>query len=456
MRGSDTEPVAIIGAGGAGLAAAQALRARDVPFTVFEAGSGVGGNWRYDNDSGHSSAYESLRTNVSRRNTSFRCFPLGRGSTYLHHTEMLAYLEAFTDHFELRPRIRFSTAVKEARLVEGGWEITTDDGPERFRAVVVAVGYNSEPRRPDLPGHFDGLVQHTHDYRTPEPFTGKDVMVVGLGCSAGELACEVRKVARSVTIAARSGSWVIGRRIGPLPMDWLDTRAGSRLPWSVRRRMFAPLVRLSGGRQIPAGIPTPPGRIGDKPLCVSDELIKAVRGNEIAIAPTVTELLGDRVRLADGTERATQALLLGTGYRATFPFLPPGSSPPSTENAPLYRGIASLTSDGLYFVGLVYGHGPLIPMFEAQANWLGEHLAGRLVLPSREVMATSVERDAEGRRRSFDPRWGLLWDRIPYMRSLEREARAAGRRPGVPRTAAAATIARAGVPTRRAQLGHGR
>ena len=439
MSPTDSEPVAIIGAGGAGLAAAQALRTRDVPFTVFEAGSGLGGNWRYGNDSGQGSAYESLRTNVSRRNTSFRCFPIGRGASYLHHTEMLAYLEAFADHFELRPHIRFSTSVKEARPVDDGWEITTDEGPERYRAVVVAVGYNSEPQIPDLPGHFDGLVQHTHDYRTPEPFVGKDVVVVGLGCSAGELACEVRKVARRVTIAARSGSWVIARRFGPVPMDWLDTRPGSRLPWSVRRRMFAPMVRLSGGRQIPAGIPTPPGRIGDRPLCVSDELIGAVRRKEIEVGPNVVELLGDRVRLADGTERSAQALLLGTGYQVTFPFLPPAANPPSTEDAPLYRGIASLAADGLFYIGLVFGHGPLIPMFEAQANWLGEHLAGRLTLPSREVMTTSVQRDDEFRRRNFDPRFGIFWDRIPYMRALEREARAARRRSGVPRTAAAAT-----------------
>jgi dimethylaniline monooxygenase (N-oxide forming) len=439
VRQPDDRPVAIIGAGGAGLAAAQALGARNVPFTVFEAGSGLGGNWRYDNDSGHGSAYESLRTNVSRRNTSFRCFPIGRGSTFMHHTEMLAYLEDFADHFELRPHIRFSTPVKDARPVDGGWEITTDDGVERYRAVVVAVGYNSEPRFPEHSGHFDGLVQHTHDYRTPEPFTRKDVVVVGLGCSAGELACEVRKVARSVTIAARSGAWVTARRIGPLPMDWLDTRAGSRLPWSVRRRMFAPMVRLSGGRQIPAGIPTPPGRIGDKPLCVSDELIGAVRCKEIDIAPDVVELCGDRVRLADGTDRQAQALLLGTGYQVTFPFLAPEAQPPSLEDAPLYRGIASLATDGLFFVGLVYGLGPLIPMFEAQASWLGEHLAGRLDLPSPEVMALSVERDASFRMRSFDPRLGIFWDRIPYIRALEREARTAVRHPGVLRTAARAT-----------------
>ena len=44
------ESVCVIGAGGAGLAVAQAPKARGVPFVVHEAGSGIGGNRRYDNE----------------------------------------------------------------------------------------------------------------------------------------------------------------------------------------------------------------------------------------------------------------------------------------------------------------------------------------------------------------------------------------------------------------------
>ena len=49
--------VAIIGAGSSGIAAAQVLHARGVPFDCFEVGSAIGGNWRYRNDNGMSSAY---------------------------------------------------------------------------------------------------------------------------------------------------------------------------------------------------------------------------------------------------------------------------------------------------------------------------------------------------------------------------------------------------------------
>ena len=51
------KPVCIIGAGSSGIAAAQVLHARGVDFDCFEMGSEVGGNWRYENDNGMSSAY---------------------------------------------------------------------------------------------------------------------------------------------------------------------------------------------------------------------------------------------------------------------------------------------------------------------------------------------------------------------------------------------------------------
>src|SRR5207248_4994339 len=150
--------VAIIGAGSAGLAAAQALAARDVDFVVFEAGSGLGGNWRYGNDSGLSSGYRSLRANTSRYHTAFRSFRIGPSrSLFLEHSEMLDYLERFADHFDLRRRIRFRTLVTSARPIDGEWDVTASGMTERFSAVIVATGFNSTPRYPDFPGSFTGL-----------------------------------------------------------------------------------------------------------------------------------------------------------------------------------------------------------------------------------------------------------------------------------------------------------
>jgi dimethylaniline monooxygenase (N-oxide forming) len=420
-----------VGAGSAGLAVAQALDARRLDFVVYEAGSGTGGNWRYANDSGFSSGYQSLRANTSRQNTAFRCFPFPRqGSLFVPWTEMLNYLENFTDHFDLRHRIRFRTQVTAARPRDDGWEVEAGGKRESFNALVVATGFNSAPLYPVLRGEFGGLQMHTHDYRTPAPFVDRDTVVIGLGCSAAELACEISSVARSVTVASRSGSWVVPRRLGPMPIDWFDTRFGSHIPFSVRRRAMVPLFRLAAGKLKGTGLPSPNHRLGDKPITVSDDLLQMLRRGRIKAVGAVQDLRGDRVLVEGGTEVKTDALLFGTGYRTSFAFLPPEADPPSNHRAPLYRGVLSLASQGLFYVGIAMGHGALIPMMEAQANWAADVLAGRLILPSSAEMQRSVELDAADRRRQFDPRFGFIWDRLAYCRALESESRKAVRHPG--------------------------
>src|SRR5262249_7066827 len=119
------EKVCIVGAGSSGIVAAQVLAARGVPFDLFEKGSYVGGNWRYENDNGMSSAYRSLHINTSRRVMAFKTFPMpDRYPDYPDHFQMAAYFDEYVDHFGLRERISFRSEVLEAKPVEGEWEVT--------------------------------------------------------------------------------------------------------------------------------------------------------------------------------------------------------------------------------------------------------------------------------------------------------------------------------------------
>jgi len=61
---TNTNKVAIIGAGSSGIAACKVLKQHGVPFDCFEAGDRVGGNWVYGNSNGVSSAYRSLHINT--------------------------------------------------------------------------------------------------------------------------------------------------------------------------------------------------------------------------------------------------------------------------------------------------------------------------------------------------------------------------------------------------------
>src|SRR5215469_12463794 len=113
--------VCVIGAGSSGIASCQVLHARGIPFDCFEAGSAVGGNWRYDNDNGMSSAYRSLHSNSSRRGMQYAAFPMPDGyPDYLGHALVATYLDDFVDNFGFRNRIQFRAEVTRAEPAAGG------------------------------------------------------------------------------------------------------------------------------------------------------------------------------------------------------------------------------------------------------------------------------------------------------------------------------------------------
>src|ERR1700760_2981074 len=100
----------VIGAGSSGIAAAQVLQARGIDFDCFEKGSQAGGNWRYENDNGMSSAYRSLHINTSRRGMAFKSWPMPENSPDSpDHFQMAAYFDEVVERFNLRARISFNT-----------------------------------------------------------------------------------------------------------------------------------------------------------------------------------------------------------------------------------------------------------------------------------------------------------------------------------------------------------
>src|SRR4051794_17839310 len=195
--------VCVIGAGSSGIASSQVLHARGIPFDCFEKGSGVGGNWRYGNDNGMSSAYQSLFINTSRRMMAYASYPMPDSyPDYPHHSQIAAYFDDYVDHFGFRDRIRFNTSVERVEPAGDRWRVTLDDGTETdYDAVLVANGHRWNPRYPEppFPGQdsFTGHALHAHHYREPdERFRDRNVLVLGIGNSATDIAVETSRHSR--------------------------------------------------------------------------------------------------------------------------------------------------------------------------------------------------------------------------------------------------------------------
>ena len=420
------EPVCVIGAGSSGIASCQVLHARGIPFDCFEKGSEVGGNWRYLNDNGMSSSYWSLFINTSRDLMAYATYPMPDDyPDYPHHTQIAKYFDDYVDHFGFREHIRFRTEVTNVeRAAEGGWNVTLDDGEtRRYGAVMVANGHHWDPRRPDFPGEFHGDAIHSHDYKTADGYEGKNVLVLGIGNSAVDIACETSRVSKMTYLAMRRGAHVIPKYIKGKPTDELNTPLLSRLPIPVTRWFYGRLLRQVQGPMENYGLPTPDHKLVEAHPTISSDLLPRIGHGRITPKPNIERLEGDRVRFADGSVEAIDAIVYATGYRITFPFFDEGLLNAPENQIPLYRRVVHPDLEGLYFIGLLQPLGAIMPLAEAQSEWIADVLEGQTPLPARERMVKTIEREDRRMRKRYvrSPRHTIQVDFYDYLRTIDRE-----------------------------------
>ncbi|XP_076177714.1 uncharacterized protein LOC143152001 [Ptiloglossa arizonensis] len=218
--------IAVIGAGSAGLAALRhcTFGTYDCEVVCYEKTDQVGGTWVYIEETGldryglpiHTSMYKNLRTNLPKEVMGYPDYPVPDfPESYLTRTQILEFLKTYCHHFNLRQYIRFLHNVELVEPTKGEgrkWSIKVKDlqkntvTNESFDAVMVCNGHYFEPAVPNLKGRntFQGQQLHSHDYRTPEVFVDKTVVVLGAGPSGMDLALDISKKATRVLLSHHS------------------------------------------------------------------------------------------------------------------------------------------------------------------------------------------------------------------------------------------------------------
>ncbi len=325
---SSSGTVGIVGAGSSGLAAAKNFREAGFTPTIFEQTHDLGGNWNYDLPVAR--VYRSTHTISSKPGTEYPDFPMpGDFPDYPHHSQILSYLRAYADRFDLRDTIRFESVVTEVAPEEEsaltGWTVSLQDGSQhRFDALVIANGHNWSPKYPNIDGTFDGTTLHSAEYRTPDIFIGKRVLVIGGGNSGCDIVVEAAQNGAGALHSTRRGYWYMPKYLLGRPSDQVgDVMLRLRIPLWLRRAIATISHRLLVGSPGAMGLPRPDHKLFETHPVVNSLLPYYVGHGDIKPKPDVERFEGQEVLFVDGSRERVDVVVFATGYNLVFPFLDP-------------------------------------------------------------------------------------------------------------------------------------
>jgi cation diffusion facilitator CzcD-associated flavoprotein CzcO len=430
---ADLPNACVIGAGCSGLTATKALTEAGIAVDCFERTDRIGGLWAYRDGDGKTAAYRSLHINTSRNRMAFSDFPMPESyPDFPSHRQIAEYFAAYAERFGLGAHVRLETEVRRAtRGSDGAWQIELADGEvRRYGALVVANGHHWNPQWPEppFPGTFDGTVMHSHSFVEAAPFAGKRVLVLGMGNSAMDIAVETSYQAERVLLAARRGAHIVPKYIFGKPLDTLATSA--RVPFAIRAALLRSMLRLVQGPVERYGLPRPDHRLGEAHPTVSADILNRVAHGAVIARPNIAELCGDSVKFTDGTVERVDAIIYCTGYKVTFPFFDEAFLAAADNDLPLFRRVFRPGVPNLAFIGLVQPLGAIMPLAEAQARWVADHLAGRYALPSDEDMQRDIDHERERMFARYvkSRRHTMQVDFDDYLLALAKERRRGAKR----------------------------
>ncbi len=401
--------VVIIGTGFAGTCMAIKLKEAGInDFVVLEKGFDVGGVWRENTYPGaacdipsHLYSYSfSPKTNWSRR--------------YPPQPEILEYLREIAEKYELRPHIRFGVEVESATFDDASatWTVKTRDGQQVTAPIFISgAGQLSRPAMPDLPGieKFKGKAFHSANWDHDFELKGKKVAVVGTGASAIQFLPIIAQDVDHLTLFQRSAPWTL-----PKPdteYSKLEKRMFGKLPGFRRAYRYAIWKFLGEGafsafenpgsttgrilkwvseRQLRTQVADPELRkkltpdypIGCKRVLFTSNWYEALTRDNVSVENGgIKAITATGVRSADGELHKVDAIIYGTGFKATD-FLTPMTIKGANgrdlndawrDGAEAYLGITVADFPNffmLYGPNTNLGSNSIIFMIECQANYI--------------------------------------------------------------------------------------
>ncbi|CAO3632496.1 unnamed protein product [Mucor fragilis] len=173
--------------------------------------------------------YRSLRNNVPTPLLQYKDLEWRKDTPWFtSHDKILQYLQDYSLQYKLDDITEYNTSVENLEELpnQSGWRVLTKHAEyskdtnqveiswkeEVFDAVVVATGHYHAPYVPDLPGLSDWRnkwpenVIHSKQYRVPEQFKDKSVLLIGNGTSAIDIARDISSHVKTIYNSVRESN----------------------------------------------------------------------------------------------------------------------------------------------------------------------------------------------------------------------------------------------------------
>ena len=389
----NTDRVAIVGAGPAGLSVARALKTLGLDFTVFEKHDDVGGIWDVHNSG--SPMYRSAHFISSKTMSGHYAYPMPEHyPDYPSNSQILGYIRNFTEDSGLYPHIRFSTSVQEVNYEDGLWQVTTSkqgeastnpqgssqnssqgeaSTTEAYRWLICANGTNWTPNRPSLKGEdsFDGEVIHSVDYHDADLMKGKRVLVVGAGNSGVDIACDAAFNADQAYISLRRGYHFVPKNIFGMPADVFGEQS-SWMPTRLRQIVFGAMLRVLNGDLTRLGLPKPDHRVMSSHPILNSQILHYLQHGDIQAKSDIDHLSGQRVHFVDGTTQEVDLIILATGYQWRLPYLSDEFFEWKNNRPQTFLKVFNKQHPSLFINGFIETNGGAYKLFDEMAYMIAK------------------------------------------------------------------------------------
>jgi putative flavoprotein involved in K+ transport len=214
-----TVTTVVIGAGHAGLAMSHCLTDRGIDHVILERGE-VANSWRRER-------WDSLRLLTPNWQSRLpgQSYTGPDPDGYMSMPEVIRFIDSYAD--TISAPIETETTVRSVTPSGDGYLVETNRGSWKCLTVVVASGAFSTPMVPALCEALPKSIRSVtpKEYRNPNDLDAGGVLVVGASATGLQLADEIQRSGREVTIAV-GGHVRMPRLYRGLDIQWWMDAAG--------------------------------------------------------------------------------------------------------------------------------------------------------------------------------------------------------------------------------------